>query len=76
MSGFWNKKAETMSRDELTALQLKKLRETVKWAYERNDYYRAKMDKAGVKPADIELPEDIRNLPTINKEDFRETFFN
>lgn len=74
MSGFWNKKAETMSRDELTALQLKKLRETVKWAYERNDYYRAKMDKAGVKPADIELPEDIRNLPTINKEDFRETY--
>jgi len=71
MGQFWNQKAETLSRDELAALQLERLKTTVKWAYERNAYYRAKMDAAGIKPADIELPDDVRHLPFISKEDFR-----
>ena len=33
MSGYWNEKAETMSRDELAAHQLAKLKETVRLAY-------------------------------------------
>jgi phenylacetate-CoA ligase len=74
MNRYWNEKAETMSRDELTAHQLQKLKAIVKHAYEQNSYYKAKMDKAGIKPSDIELPEDIRNIPTINKEDFRDTY--
>ncbi len=71
MTRFWNEKAETMSRDEIAALQFDRLKSTVKHAYERNSYYRAKMDKAGVKPSDIEMPEDIRNIPFVSKEDFR-----
>jgi phenylacetate-CoA ligase len=74
MGRFWNQKAETLSRDELAALQLDKLKAVVKWAYERNGFYRAKMDKAGIKPSDIEMFEDIRNIPTINKEDFRAAY--
>jgi phenylacetate-CoA ligase len=74
MGLFWNEKAETMTRDELTAHQFEKLKATVKWAYEKNDYYRAKMEKAGVKPSDIEMPEDIRILPFVNKEDFRDGY--
>lgn len=71
MARYWNKKAETMSRDETAVLQAQKLKALVKWVYERNAPYRAKMDAAGVKPADIELLEDIRHLPFISKEDFR-----
>jgi phenylacetate-CoA ligase len=74
MGRFWNEKAETMSRDELAAHQMDRLKATVKWAYERNAYYKAKMERAGVKPSDIELAQDIRNLPFINKEDFRDTY--
>lgn len=71
MNLFWNQKAETMSRDELSALQLSRLRALVKRVYERCPHHRAKMDKAGVKPDDIEMLEDIRILPFMSKEDFR-----
>ena len=71
MSKFWNQAAETLSRDELSALQLSRLKGVVKQAYDRRSFYRSKMDKAGVNPADLETLEDIRNLPFVNKEDFR-----
>ncbi len=71
---FWNPKAETMSRDELAALQLARLQAVVKYARERSPFYRARMDRAGVKPGDIEVLEDARLLPFINKEDFRQAY--
>ena len=72
--GFWNEKAETMSRDELAAHQLKKLKETLSWAYNRNDFYRKKFDCAGIKPDDIKSLDDLQNIPTINKNDFRDCY--
>lgn len=60
-----------MSRDELASLQLKRLKDLVQRVHANSPFYRAKMDKADVKPNDIELIEDIRSLPFINKEDFR-----
>ena len=74
MSGFWNEKAETMSRDELVSHQLAKLQKTVRLAYERNEFYRSKMDKAGVTPDDVKSLDDISNLPTIDKNDFRDCY--
>jgi len=74
LSRYWNEKAETMSRDELAAVQLVGLREMVKWAYERNGFYRAKLDAAGIKPDDIEMLEDLRHVPFTDKEDFREQY--
>lgn len=74
MSVYWNEKAETMSRDELSAHQLTRLKEVVKRAYDNSPFYKAKMDAAGVKPNDIEMLEDIRHLPCIDKEDFREQY--
>jgi phenylacetate-CoA ligase len=71
MSTYWNSKAETLSRDELAALQTSRLKAMVKHAHERSRFYRAKMEKAGINPGDIEILEDVRNLPFINKEDFR-----
>jgi phenylacetate-CoA ligase len=50
---------------------LARLRELVKWAFERSPYHRKKMDKAGLKPADIEVAEDLGRLPFMSKEDFR-----
>lgn len=71
MNLYWNQKAETMSRDELASLQLQRLKELVRRIHANSPFYRAKMDKAGVNPHDIELIEDIRSLPFVNKEDFR-----
>ena len=66
---IWNKEMECADRETMRALQLKKLKETVKYEYDNVPYYREKMDKAGVKPEDIQTLEDIRKLPFITKED-------
>lgn len=63
-----------MSRDELAAHQLKRLKETVKHVYEHNAFYKAKFDAAGVKPGDIEMLEDLRHLPFVDKNDFRDQY--
>jgi phenylacetate-CoA ligase len=74
MKRFWNEKIETMSRDELSVLQLNRLKSTLSWVYENGTYYRDKMDCAGIKPEDIRKIEDMQNLPFIRKEDFREAY--
>ncbi len=74
MSTYWNEKAETMSRDELAAIQLAKLKETVRRVYEHSAFYKAKMDAKGIKPGDIEMLEDIRHLPLVDKNDFRDQY--
>ena len=66
---IWNKEMECADRETMRALQLKKLKETVRYEYDNVLYYREKMDKAGVKPEDIHTLEDIRKLPFITKED-------
>ena len=66
---IWNKEIECADRETMRALQLKKLKETVKYEYDNVPYYRKKMNKAGVKPEDIESLDDIRKLPFITKED-------
>jgi phenylacetate-CoA ligase len=68
---FWNERAETMSRDELAALQLERLRWTVKHAWANNDFYRKRLTDAGVEPADIRSLDDITQLPFLCKDDFR-----
>ena len=66
---IWNKEMECADRKTMRTLQLKKLKETVRYEYDNVPYYREKMDKAGVKPEDIQTLEDIRKLPFITKED-------
>ncbi len=66
---IWNKEMECADRETMRALQLKKLKETVRYEYDNVPYYREKMDKAGVKPEDVQTLEDIRILPFITKED-------
>ena len=45
---IWNTPVETMSRDEMRALQSERLCKLVHYVYERVPFYRAKMDAAGV----------------------------
>lgn len=71
MNQYWNERYETMSRDELTALQNERLRHQVSRVYAANAYMKAKFDRIGIKPEDIRGIEDIELLPTLSKEDFR-----
>ena len=63
--------AERMSRGEIRALQLIRLQNTVRHAYENVPLYTRKFDAAGVHPGDIRTLEDISLLPFTTKDDLR-----
>ena len=70
---IWSKE-ETMSREDMTALQTARLRETVNRVYEKVPYYRAKMDEIGLKPEHIKELSDLSKLPFLTKQDMRDTY--
>lgn len=66
---IWNKEMECADRETMRALQLEKLKKTVKHAYDNVPHYKKAFDEAGIKPEDIKVLDDIRKLPFITKED-------
>ncbi len=71
---IWNEKIECMNREELEELQLKKLQDIVKRAFNKIPYYNKKYSEAEVYPEDIETLKDIEKLPFITKDDLRESY--
>jgi phenylacetate-CoA ligase len=71
---IWNPEYECMDREELRALQARRLRMTVEWVYERVPHYRAALDERGVKPRDIRTVDDVRRLPFTGKDALRDTY--
>ena len=65
---------ETASRDELQALQLRRLRQSLQHAYDRVAHYRAKFDEAGVHPRDVVDLADLAKLPFTTKADLRANY--
>src|SRR5215210_3790048 len=65
---------ETISRDELEALQLSRLQHTVAYAYDRVPLYKRKFDEAGVHPSDLHELADLANFPFTTKEDLRQEY--
>ncbi len=71
---IWNNEIETLSREEMTALQFSSLKKAVTRAYNSVKPYRAKMDEEGVTPDDIKSMEDITKLPFTLKTDLRDAY--
>jgi phenylacetate-CoA ligase len=65
---------ERMSRDELEALQLARLQQTVRHAYANVPHYTKAFDAAGVHPDDIRSLADVQKLPFTTKADLRENY--
>jgi phenylacetate-CoA ligase len=65
---------ETASVDELRALQLTRLRDTLHLAYENVPHTRRRFDAAGVHPGDLRHLEDISRYPLTAKEDLRQNY--
>ena len=63
-----------MSREEMKKLQSERLVKLVKYVYENVEFYRKRMDEAGVKPEDIKSIDDIVKLPYTTKTDLRDTY--
>lgn len=71
---YYNEKIETMGRNEMRALQLRRLKKIVRFAYENVPFYKKKYDEAGVGPKDIKSLDDITKLPFVTKDDLRDNY--
>ncbi|WP_265518186.1 phenylacetate--CoA ligase PaaK [Nitratireductor luteus] len=65
---------ETASRDEIAALQLVRLKWSVKHAYENVPHYRKSFDDAGVHPDDLKQLSDLSKFPFTVKTDLRDNY--
>ncbi len=65
---------ETASRDEITALQLERLRWSLRHAYDNVAHYRSAFDAAGAHPDDIRTLDDLERFPLLTKQDLRANY--
>ena len=65
---------ETASRDEISALQLQRLKWTLKHAYDNVPHYKQKFDAAGVHPDDLKTLADLAKFPFTTKADLRDNY--
>ncbi|MFH1134919.1 MAG: phenylacetate--CoA ligase family protein [Pseudomonadota bacterium] len=73
---YLNMEAETrLNTPEIKVLQLKKVQGLVERLYRRKPFWRDRLDKAGVKPGDIETLDDFsRRVPVFDKAQRRALF--
>ena len=71
---IWNPNKECMSRDEMHALQSKRLQKLVNYVYHNTPFYRNKMQAMDIAPEDIESIDDIVKLPFTTKQDLRDNY--
>lgn len=74
MNNIWNREMECMNPRERKALQLERLKWSVKYVYNRVKPYREKMEAAGVKPEDINSLADLKYMPFMTKQDLRDNY--
>ncbi|MEW6200103.1 MAG: phenylacetate--CoA ligase family protein [Planctomycetota bacterium] len=60
--------ADRWSADQAAAYQWQRVREIITLAYERTEYYRQTWNALGFHPADLKTLDDLRRLPTIDKQ--------
>ncbi len=65
---------ECLSRDEMHALQSKRLIDTVSRVYDNVSFYKNKMDEMGILPGDIKGIDDVSKLPFTTKQDLRDHY--
>jgi phenylacetate-CoA ligase len=65
---------ETLPREALTAIQLRRLRATLERVYATVPFYRKRFEEAGMTPSDINSMEDFHKLPFTTKQDLRDNY--
>ena len=71
---YWNKKIETMPRNELKSYQLDLLKRQIKHCYENSAFYNKKFKQANLTPDDIKTFEDFAKIPFTVKNDLRDNY--
>ncbi|MGW1720306.1 phenylacetate--CoA ligase PaaK [Streptomyces sp. NPDC002156] len=70
----WLDAGERLGLEALHALQLERLRTSLRYAYDNVPFYRASFDKAGVHPEDCRSLADLSLFPFTTKADLRDTY--
>ncbi|MBW6508191.1 MAG: phenylacetate--CoA ligase [Desulfuromonadales bacterium] len=71
---IWNDDFETLPREAIESLQLRRLQQTLERVYATVPFYRKAFDQLGVKPKDIKKLEDLQRLPFTLKKDMRDNY--
>jgi len=66
--------AETMPREEISRLQLRRLKASIKNAYDNVAFHRRRMKALGFEPGDLKRLEDLAGLPFTLKTDLRDHY--
>ncbi len=71
---IYNEEFETLPREVLEALQLKRLKQVVQRVYHTVGFYRRVFDEASVTPDDIKTLDDLKRFPFTSKQDLRDNY--
>ena len=71
---YYQKEIETMSREDMKALQTEKLLKQIKRVWDNVPYYRNLMEEKGITPDDIQSIDDLHKLPFLSKADLRDAY--
>ena len=72
-SPYFNPERETMTREQIEAYQLERLKDTVRHCL-TNEFYQKKFKEAGITADDIQTLDDVRKIPFTTKQDLRDTY--
>ena len=65
---------ETMPREALESIQLRRLKATIDRAYANVPFYRKQFETAGITPGDVQSLQDLQRLPFTTKQDLRDNY--
>jgi phenylacetate-CoA ligase len=71
---IFNREMETLPREDMEALQLERLQQSVRHVYENVPFYREKFAEKGLTPEDIQSLDDLKKLPFTVKKDLRDNY--
>jgi phenylacetate-CoA ligase len=67
---YWNPRTETLSRDQLDALQLRKLQDHVAFTLANAPWQGDRLRRAGVTPESLRTLDDIRRIPFLTRDEW------
>jgi phenylacetate-CoA ligase len=65
---------EYASRDEISALQLKRMKQSIRHACENSPFFCKLFDETGIHPNDLNSLSDLSKFPFTHKQDLRDTY--
>ncbi|MHB8771510.1 MAG: phenylacetate--CoA ligase family protein [Syntrophales bacterium] len=71
---IYNEDFETLPREVMETLQIKRLKQVVQRVYHTVGFYRRSFDNAGVQPDDITSLDDLKKFPFTTKQDLRDNY--